>query len=225
MPRKNIALLAVSLLIFLSAAKLLFGDEALQVAGVITGQKYCLGQPTGISFERVHPAAITLMFQIHLYYRNVGPAPLIVPRLANPTLILGSTDANRHSGEVIIRPKFTREFGNLEERGIDLSRPREDFFKVLQPGSGPQQWMTEDLAFRVHDPADDRSRTEWLGKNVFLQLELDHMMIPVALAAELSVKWRGIGTLWTGTVRTQTLQIKIPLSPATSVCPSQHRID
>ena len=226
MTHRGFVPLALLLLTFLNWAELLMTEEAPQVTGVVTGQKYCLGQPTGMSLEKVPRDAITLMFQLQLSY-HPGAEPIIVPSLASPTIVLSRSlnDANRRTNQMTIRPKFGRSFGDLEERGIDISFPNKAFFQVIRPGREVHPWVTESLAFRVHDPSDTQSKMELLGKKVFVQVELDHLVIPQELAQKLRMRWSSIGTLWTGTVRTQPVEFDIPLSPKTTVCPSQIRVD
>lgn len=225
--RRGLVAVAVSFLTLWNRAKPLMGEEAPEVTAVVTGQKYCLGPPTGLSLERVPPDAVTLMFQVQLAYRNTSFEPIIVPKVANPTIILSPSlnDASRRMNQIIIRPKLKRQLGDLETHGIDVSFPKRPYFEVLQPGPQVQQRVTEDLSFRVHDPSDTQAKTEFLGKKVFVQVELDHLLIPKELAKKLAKKWSSIGTLWTGTVRTQPMEFSIPSSPETSVCPSQIRID
>jgi hypothetical protein len=227
MTHRSLVPAALLLLGFMNGAGLLSADEAPQVTATIIGQKYCLGPLIGISREVVPADAITLMFQVRLNYGNTGSEPIIVPTVANPTIVItrSLSDVDRRRNQTIVPPKFKGQFGNLEEQGIDLSVPTNRLFAVIQPGSDATPLATQDLVLRIHDPSISRLETEFLGKHIFVQLELDHLMIPERLAKDLKFRWRSFGDLWIGKVRTKPFEFDIPSSPGTSVCASPLRMD
>lgn len=211
----------------------LLAAEVLHVKAHITNQKYCLGQPDRRAPEALRPGAVTLELQVRLSYSNAGTEPLIVPTLASPSIILSRTvgDAYHRTGQVIVPPRFRTQLGGdyfdeqMEAQGVDLSRPPQVFphlFDVIQPGLEVEN-TSGYFAFLVHDPGDTHS--EWLGKSVVVQLELDHAVLPNVLASKLRLRWRHLGALWTGSIRSQPIKLRIPSSPEAESCPAYYRLD
>jgi len=113
---------------------------------------------------------------------------------------------------------------DLSERDIPLNAPSKMFFKFIQPNF-EDPWLSEHIEIVVHDPGAEGTHSELRGKSLFLQLELDHGLRPKGIDRQLRIRWQDSGFLWTGTVRTQPIEISIPQSPAASVCASWYRID
>ncbi len=209
------------------AAELRAADQGLEARAVVTNQKFCLGMPTGLSLEQLPPDAITLRMQIQIFYRNTKSDPVILPLLEDPTIVLSRSldDVKRQRNQSVIRFVPQKRPLDLADGGVDLDRPRDPYFSVILPGTESQWSLTEDAAIVVHNSTTKRPQTELLGRTVFIQLELGHLVIPDRLVQDLQSKWHNYGILWTGKVRTQPLEVAIPQFPTTAKCSSQFRVD
>jgi hypothetical protein len=196
-----------------------------EIRMVVAKQKFCLGQPGFVSFEKQRPDTITLRLTVQLFYRNRGPRPLIVPE-EDATLILSRTlaDVTRRRNQFTIRFRPKRD-SIVTAKEFDLSNPAPPFFLVARPGEEGEASFSEYIVMRVHDPSERRAESEWLGKKVFLQLELDHLPFPKRFSQNLAAKWGEYGDLWTGKVRTEPLELDIPVSPKFGDCSLEYRID
>ena len=194
---------------------------------VVTEQKYCLGQPGILSFEKQPPDAITLRLRAQFLYRNSNsnPNPLIIPE-EDPTLILSRrlADVTGRKNQFTLRFRPKRD-SIVTTKEFNLDRPVPPFFLVVRPGGEGEASLGEYVVMRVHNPSERRTETEWLGKKLFLQLELDHLQFPTRFAQDLAMKWREYGDLWTGKVRTEPLEVDIPTSPTFGDCSLEYRID
>ncbi len=192
---------------------------------VVTEQKYCLGQPGMVSFEKQPPDAITLRLRVQFLYRNSNPNPLIIPE-EDPTLILSRSlaDLTGRKNQFAFRFRPKRD-SIVTTKEFNLDRPVPPFFLVVRPGGEGEASFGEYIVMRVHNPSEKRSESEWLGKKVFLQLELDHLPFPKRFAQDLAAKWREYGELWTGKVRTEPLEVDIPASPKFGDCSHEYTID
>lgn|GEM_PF-5250314 len=113
----------------------------------------------------------------------------------------------------------------MTTKEFNLDRPDSRFFLVVRPGEEGESSFGEYIVMRVHNPSERRSKSEWLGKKLFMQLDLDHSKFPKRFVRDLAVKWREYGELWTGKVRTQPLEVDIPASPKFGDCSREHTID
>ena len=197
-----------------------------EVRMVVTEQKYCLGQPGFVSIEKQPPDAITLRVHSRLSYRNSGSKPVILPVEEDAVLILSRSleDVARRKNQLALR-FYKKRPRDLAEHGINLDRPAEPFFMIVPPGEESKFGFSQNVVLRVHNPSESRPESEWLGKKVFLQLELEHLPFSKRFAQHLAAKWSEYGDLWTGKVRTEPLEVDIPASPKFGDCSLEYRID
>ncbi len=196
-------------------------------------QYYCLGRPGGDGVpERLPPDAITLRLRIRLSYRNVGSRPLILPLLKGLTaLVISPTraGATRRQSERVV-PYFGRMIPeDLSQEGDQPTLNHN--FEVIPPGGVFERRFSRETDFDeyvildVRNPAGKFQRDDLRGKKIFLQLELNHLRFPKSQADELAVRWERYGYLWTGTVRSNPVEINIPRSPEFADCSHEYKID
>jgi hypothetical protein len=188
---------------------------------VATQAKYCLGQPGGNAVpEHQRPGTITLRLRLEVSYRNQSSKPLILSFFKDSTLIVSRTlvDVARHQRQLAVQLGVPRPRVNVEDDGID--EPIAPYFEVIQPREEGRTHSSKYVVLSVHDPSTG-PETDLLGKTIFLQLELDHDK----LEEGLSEKWRRYGYLWTGKVRSNPIEIHVPLSPPIASCAHEYGID
>lgn len=197
-------------------------DGAPSVAVKVLEEKHCSGQP-GIPFRRLSPDTITLQLHVMLRYRNPGSTRMILPRPGNAVLFV--SDGRTSNGRVEVRQQVGPRISpiDLQAPGMKLDRPQDGLFGFISPNS-EVEWLGEYLGFVVRDPLNT-GRPGLLGRDVSLQLELDHAVVPEDLAKELRLNWRQFGRLWTGRVRSAPVPFDIPLSPSISPCAPVYRLD
>jgi hypothetical protein len=219
---------ALSIIQMGHGSQLISGTGVPIVRLAVREQKFCLGQPGFISPEKQPPDAITLRLLVDLFYRNTSSKPLILPVSEYAAIVLSRNpaDVTQRKSQLIIpfRAKVPSGDENLSERGIDLSRPREPFFEIIQPHEEGRMSLTEYVILRVHDPSGRDPQGELLGKRVFLQLELDHHLTQ-QVAQDLARQWHAFGDLWTGKIRTQPVELNISSSPVFADCSLEYKID
>jgi hypothetical protein len=200
--------------------------EGPKIRIAVTGQKFCLGQPGFASQENQPPNAVTLRFHASLYYRNDLPKTLILPIIRDIAVIVSrsQTDLSHRANQLTRRSSPKREPPDLEG-GLDLTSPAPEFFEMVPAGEEKRSRLDEYVVLRVDSPAVGRNQVQLMGSTIFLQLELDYLQMPKRLANELELRWREFGELWTGRVRTEPIQVSIPMSPAFADCSHEYRID
>jgi hypothetical protein len=205
----------------------------ISVSAKITEQTYCLGMPVSgvmVNAKMLPPDAITLRLMVRLSYRNVSSRPVIFFDYPQDAVVIskGINDSIQQENQTII-PIRGRAIG-LEEALADRSnlepeRPGWPLYNSLPPGPSGVLEKTLDVRFQVHNPAEQAPGSEWLGKKLFVQLELNHANLPSETVRDLEVKWRPYGTFWSARVRTSPIELDIPGSPEVSKCAAEYKID
>jgi len=188
------------------------------VQAIVIRERYCLGQPGGVLvWERQLPDTVTLRLQVRLVYRNAGKDPLILPLWQDPRLIVArNRDELERQNQSLI--KFEPTIPHLEH-------PSVKDFKVIPPGDAIEPLPRENIILPVHTRSSEGSKSDMLGKRIFLQLELDHLQFSNSIAHRLADEWKRLGNLWTGKVRTEPIEVNVPLSPTISDCSREYKVD
>jgi hypothetical protein len=202
--------------------------EGLTATAEIAGQQYCLGMSAdGIAYskgEELAPDAITIRLGLRVLYRNAGAGSIILPDEDNVHYVLSRSleDIANLRHQVVIpyysyEPRRTWRLRDWLDPECCES-PELINFKVLTPGA---TWTEDNAAYggiQVHKPSPAGTGKELLGRKIFFQLQIDHAMIPKSVERNLQTKWHAYGTLWTGTIRTQPIELNIPNSPDGREC-------
>jgi hypothetical protein len=195
-----------------------------QVRATVKGEKYCLGQPGGVLvWEKEAPGTITLRFHIEWTYTNPGAIPLILPLRKDSMLVVRTANRDLDRNERLIR--FTPRVPAVDVTRGGTEHPTGPDFEVIPPGEKGKSMFGENVFMTVHTLSSEQDRTDLLGTKMFLQLELDHLQFSKQLADELGKKWKEYGYLWTGKVRTQPIEIDVPLAPNFADCSHEHKVD
>ncbi len=203
-------------------------DSPVSVRMMILQEKFCLGKPAGpVIRERQPPDAITLRLKIRLSYHNQGPEPLIVPlsRASSAIVSRNMADVISRKNQFVIKYRPAPPPAQLVERGINLDRPQSPFFEIIPSGGENREYQNEHVILRIHAPSKPNAATELLGRQIYLQLQLNHGQLSSALARDLANRWQAIGRLLTDEVRTEPIQITIPMVPKIGDCSSEYTID
>lgn len=173
------------LLVLLNVPPLASGQPVATIE--VIRSRFCLGQPSGLSYRRFSPNTITLRLETAISYENKRHTPIILALPETPTVIVSRTPESLLNGSDQLRtpPPFKRTAGDLRERGFDLSRPPSRYFSIVEPGRRVSPMAPEDITVVVSSTPTEGPQTNLLGRKIFLQLDLDHSAIPSRLANDL----------------------------------------
>jgi hypothetical protein len=164
--------------------------EAIEAPPVITGDNIVIDDPAkpALPLPSTCVNAQTPADQIH--YRNLSSGPLIIPKLAEPTIIVSRSIGGlvNKKSRLVIHSKIGKYAVDLTRPYLDLNEPPRSLFAVIMPTA--EYSRSEDLEVRVHDPDQSHTITEFLGQTIFLQLELKLSVIPHSLAQKVGIEWQ-----------------------------------
>ena len=188
----------------------------------IESAKYCLGA-TGLGWiDKRHPVpadAVMLMLKVLVKYRNQGSVPiLLVPRYRTDQFIGLSPDH-------LEGPR-----GRSHTESLDIAPARIDglptlqvpIVEVIRPGEASRFANPEQVVQIVYSPR--KRKIDLRGQKLWFQLEMHHYQIAPRLGRELTQE-KPTTPWWTGTVRTNILDVDIPASPSAEKCAVHYRID
>ena len=205
----------------------------ISVTAEITERTYCLGRPvSGVmaNAKMLPPDAITLRLLVRLSYRNVSTNPVIFFDYPHYSVVISKSinDSVRQENQTIIPIRgrvIELEEALADRSNIEPERPGWPLYDSLSSGPSGVLQKTLDVRFQVHNPVEQQPGSEWLGKKVFFQLELNHANLPEEIIRDLEIKWRSYGTFWAARVRTKPIELNIPRSPLVSKCAAEFKID
>jgi len=187
----------------------------------IESAKYCLGA-TGLGYIYKRPVptdAVMLMLKVLVKYRNPGSVPiLLVPRYQTDQftgLSPGHLEGPRgqsHTESLDVAPARINGHPTLQV-------PIEE---VIRPGEASRFATPGEVVQIVYSPR--RPQVDLRGRKLWFQLEMHHYRITPRLGQELTQE-KPTTPWWTGTVRTNILDVDIPASPPAEKCAVDYRID
>jgi hypothetical protein len=126
------------------------------VTTVVDQEKYCMGQPGGLSIEHQPPDAITLRLRVRVWYRNPTQTPLILPIYHELSALVVRPTSERAAsarGEFVLN--FKRRQRPTDELPVDISsdNPFNQLFHVLPPHQVLDRYFVEYVVMRVHNPS------------------------------------------------------------------------
>jgi hypothetical protein len=191
-------------------------DDAMQRPNValrvrVEKAKYCR-QPAGF---------LTLRLTTIVEYHNEGSIPVILPRITTVNAVLLSlseADALRRNYYSILR----RKPPSLPDRLPQRDRPAPNLFDILAPGASAGR--SHDVVFAVYVQGRGRQTTDLLGRDVYVQLEIEQWPFSASQGRQLTKSWRPYGVLLTGKVRTAPLSAHVERSPSIADCSGEYRM-
>jgi hypothetical protein len=156
---------------------------------------------------------------------------LIVPVLRGLTgLVISSTEGDAAQRPERVIPYFGRMVAeDMGEEGDDPTLHHN--FVVIPPGGMYKRRYLKDADFDeyvvldVRNPAAKFQKKDLRGKRIFVQLQMNYLRFSQSQADELALRWKRYGSLWTGTVRSNPIEIDIPKLPEFADCSEEYRID
>jgi hypothetical protein len=221
--------------VVLSRLLILVSFEALAIASgptvgfQVRSESYCFGPPGGPNVEHLPPGAITLRLRGSLFYDNSGSTPLIVPRHPRLRAIVVETseEAGQRRVPLVIDYKYRADDPHPALKGPGTNEPNKNF-EIIEPHLRVNNYSRapeEYIVLRVDKAPDSPNADSLLGKTIKLQFEFDYNLLSAADRLELSAKWITFGDLWTGSIRTTPIEIKIPSHPTFADCSREYSID
>jgi len=188
----------------------------------IESAKYCFGSTGLVFIDKRHPVptdAVMLLLKVLVSYRNPGSVPiLLVPRYQTDKFTgLSPGDLAGPRGQ------SHTEFLDLVPARIN-GRPtvQVPIEEVILPGESSRFATPEQVVQIVYSP--QKRKIDLRGQKLWFQLEMHHYQITPRLGQELTQE-KPTTPWWTGTLRTNILDIDIPSSPPAEKCVVHYRID
>jgi hypothetical protein len=201
----------------------LYGAEPAPPAASVSVLKttYCFSRIRRINAERTPLSSLVLQLHIQVTYHNPSPRPLIVPMQYERSVYtaLAPGVMKKLRGGIGI---FDQKLPLMKKLPPDVSAdspvdPPNNVFAVIRPRGDIELLDQDDVQVTVYHPSA-RPETDLRGHRLYVRLQFEHQPLAEALQATLSDRWSRFGVPWTGKLRTNTLVIDIPASPAAADC-------
>jgi hypothetical protein len=191
------------LLISLLTAVRATGANDLIVASSITDSRYCAGS-NGV---------ISLKLRVDFTYRNVGAAPVALPRfsrLSGYTLFRDDADLKAHRTTVQISLRLPDIFHTLM---VDSSNPSPRLFESIPPGGTAVR--TDEVLIPL--AIAGRGRPTLIGTSPLVQFTLDNWPGHQHIAKSRHV-WEPLGVLWASQDTAPAVRLNIEKDPVVTAC-------
>lgn len=179
------------------------GADRLVVTSSVVDSRYCLG-PSG---------AISLKLRVGFTYRNVGDAPVVLPRfstLSGYTLFRDDADLKAQRAMVRISFRLPEIFHTLM---VDPSKPSPQLFESIPPGGTAGRIGEVSIPLRI--PGKDGSAL--LGTSPLIQFTLDNWPRHKHITESRHV-WEPLGVLWASRDTPPPVHLNIERSPLATAC-------
>ena len=172
----------------------------------------------GLNAERLPQSYLALRLHVAVSYHNAGSRPLILP--------LERDRAVYTALKPVPLAEFKENFGLFDSpvkamtelpTGVSPDNPtipKNYFFTLIPAGGDMSPPLSEEITLPVSRKGVFRKYPDLRGHTVYVQLQFAHRKLATALEANLSDRWSRFGVPWTGTLKTNTIQIDVPMTPA-----------
>ncbi len=184
----------------------------------IVEANYCFARFHALEVERLPVPPLVLQLKVQVSYHDAGTRPLIVPLEHDVTVYtalkpgLMKMVPNASLSDPKLKP--------MEHLPPDVSpqspvSPANDVFRII-PASGEMN-LVEDITLPIYKKSI-RQSVDLRGRRLYVRLQLDHQPLSSPLEAAMSDRWTSFGEPWTGRLRTNTLLVDVPATPAAKEC-------
>jgi hypothetical protein len=190
----------------------------------ITSASYCNARPRALELERLPPSWVVLKLHMQVVYHNSGTRPIILPSGRELTVYSsvreGTMLAVAQPSDVLADENSTVVMKELPPT-VNPENPASpnNAFRIIPAGATAEFPLDQDVALPVNHKELFHHDPDLRGHRVYVRLQFHHQDLDPALEDQLSGRWGRFGAIWTGTLKTNTMQFDVPASPAGSgVC-------
>lgn len=179
------------------------GADRLAITSSVVDSRYCLGPNGGIN----------LKLKVDFTYRNVGDAPVVLPRfsrLSGYTLFRDDADLKAHKAAARSSFRLPDIFHSLM---VNPSKPSPILFESIPPGGTAGR--TDEVSIPLTIPGKDGPAL--LGTSLLIQFTLDNWPGHEHIAASRHV-WEPMGILWASEDTPPAMRLNIEKNPAAKAC-------
>jgi hypothetical protein len=158
-----------------------------------------------------------LQLKVQVSYHDAGSRPLILP-LTHDVAVYTAQKPGLMKLASVLGPNLK----SMDHLPADVSpqspvSPANDVFTIIPAGGEMNPPAAELITLPVYKKSV-RQKIDLRGHRLYLRLQLDHQPLSPQLEAAMSDRWSRFGEPWTGRIRTNTLLLDIPASPAAKEC-------
>jgi hypothetical protein len=189
----------------------------LEATAKIVEANYCFAIAHGLVPERLPIPPLVLQLKLQVSYHDAGSRPLILP-LEHDVAVYTAQKSGLMKLSSVLGPNLK----SMEHLPAGVSpqspvSPANDVFTIIPAGGEINPPVMEEITVPVYRKST-RQKIDLRGHRLYLRLQLDHQPLSPPLEAAMSDRWTRFGEPWTGRLRTNTLLLDIPASPAAKEC-------